>query len=123
MPTSTVRYYERRGLLKPIRRRKGDYRQYDEASLIRLRFIRAAQDVGFTLGDIVDLLGLMDDQEGRCGKVQSVLAERLDEVRGKLHALQEVELRLVESLTACRQEPGAGPCQDLEGVRRAEENS
>ena len=121
--TSTVRYYERRGLLSPLRRAKGDYRQYDEGSLIRLRFIRAAQDSGFTLADITELLGLMDDERGRCDGVQAVLTQRLDEVRDKLRSLREVESRLAASLTACRQEVDGGPCRELVEVREAEETS
>ncbi len=55
VPTSTVRYYERRGLLRCEGRTRANYRQYGEATLERLRFIRAAQAAGFTLVDIRSL--------------------------------------------------------------------
>ena len=54
---STIRYYERIGLLVPDERSGGNYRLYSEASLRRLRFIRSAQSIGFTLDDVQSLLG------------------------------------------------------------------
>ncbi len=72
VPTSTVRYYERTGILKPGGRSPGNYRVYSESELERLRFIRAAQATGFTLGDIKALL-----RPAGCTKVQGVIQERL----------------------------------------------
>ena len=54
----TIRYYERRGLLPPIRRTSAGYRQYASESVTRLRFIRHAQELGFALEEIRDLLAL-----------------------------------------------------------------
>ena len=67
--TSTLRYYERAGLLAAPARSAARYRVYDEASLQRLRFIRAAQAVGFTLDDIRLLLSLNSDAS--CRDVQA----------------------------------------------------
>ena len=58
VPVSTVRYYEQRGLLRPESRTESNYRIYGPASLRRLRFIRVAQETGFTLEDIVLLIGI-----------------------------------------------------------------
>ena len=60
LPTSTVRYYERQGLLQPARRAENNYRVYRHDMLQRLRFIRAAQATGFTLDDVRTLLALCD---------------------------------------------------------------
>ncbi len=60
VPVSTVRYYEKRGLLTPDQRTPSSYRLYGEESLQRLRFIRAAQTSGFTLEDIAMLLDLRE---------------------------------------------------------------
>ncbi len=57
---TTVRYYERIGLLVPDDRSSGNYRLYSPASLRRLKFIRAAQSIGFTLDDVQALLGAQD---------------------------------------------------------------
>ena len=70
---STIRYYERIGLLLPDERSGGNYRLYTETSLRRLRFIRAAQSVGFTLDDIQTLLGAQNGTEPSCREVQARL--------------------------------------------------
>src|SRR5438876_10899472 len=61
--TSTVRFYERAGLLRADHRSAGNYREYDEQSLERLRFIRSAQAVGLSLKDVVELLKLTRGDE------------------------------------------------------------
>ena len=65
--TSTLRYYEREGLLRPCGRSRADYRLYDAAAIDKLRFIRSAQSVGFSLNDIKALLSL--DERTGCDKV------------------------------------------------------
>ncbi len=67
VPTSTVRYYERAGILRPSGRSAGNYRVYSKSELERLRFIRAAQATGFTLDDIKSLL-----RPAACSKVQGL---------------------------------------------------
>ena len=72
VPTSTVRYYEREGILKPSGRSASNYRLYSEEDLYRLRFIRAAQATGFTLADVTVLL-----RPAACGDVQERIENRL----------------------------------------------
>ena len=76
VPSSTVRYYERAGLLRASARSASNYRLYSEQDLQRLRFIRAAQATGFTLLDVTQLL-----RPAACGKVQDLIEERLKEIR------------------------------------------
>ena len=64
MPTTTVRYYERIGLVKPTARSGSNYRTYGLDSLERLRFVRTAQSAGLSLDDVAILLRLSDDGEG-----------------------------------------------------------
>lgn len=66
----TVRYYERLGLLRPMARRPSGYRLYDREGLRRLRFIKNAQAVGFTLHEIKDLLDLRVTATARCGDIR-----------------------------------------------------
>ncbi len=68
VPTSTVRYYERAGILRPSGRSAGNYRLYSQSELEQLRFIRAAQATGFTLENVTALL-----RPAACGKVQGVI--------------------------------------------------
>src|SRR5262249_42122032 len=72
VPTSTVRYYERMGLLRPSGRTSGNYRVYGEEALERVRFIRAAQATGFTREDITALLNLRDGTTAGCQAVQTL---------------------------------------------------
>jgi MerR family mercuric resistance operon transcriptional regulator len=101
VPVSTLRYYERAGLLRPDARTGGNYRAYGPASLARLRFIRAAQSTGFSLKDVRELLALTTSDESPCDDVQTVTRKRLEEVRGRIKELRHVEGVLSKSLEAC----------------------
>ena len=93
----TVRYYEREGLLFPAGRQLSGYRQYGDAELKRLRFIRRAKDLGFNLKEIRGLLTLRSDQDiarvkqaaqARLADIDRRIAE-LNFIRGGLHSLIE----------------------------------
>ncbi len=106
VPVTTLRYYERSGLLTPEYRTAGNYRAYTPAALERLRFIRAAQATGFSLGDIEQMLGLTDSDEPPCKEILALLQNRLDDVRQRLRELRRVERALADSLqTCCKNSP------------------
>jgi DNA-binding transcriptional MerR regulator len=115
IPSSTVRYYERIGLLVPEDRSQGNYRLYGQASLVRLRLIRAAQSIGFTLDDIQALLG-ESGREPSCHEVQQLLEKRLDDITQRLKDLQHVQRVLKTSLRKCRQTGRAGTCHVMEDL-------
>jgi MerR family transcriptional regulator, mercuric resistance operon regulatory protein len=100
LPISTLRYYEREGLLASPDRSGSGYRLYDEAAVERLAFIRSAQAVGFTLEDIRELLRL--DGDSSCKDVQTLLNRRLAEVETKLADLKRVRTALSGALEQCR---------------------
>ncbi|MBS1985891.1 MAG: MerR family transcriptional regulator [Bdellovibrionales bacterium] len=117
VPTTTLRYYERAGLLKPEDRSQGNYRLYSDDSLRRLKFIRAAQAIGFTLGDVKQL---MDDNNGKplaCCDVQPLIEDRLAEIDRRLNDLRHVQLVLQTALTKCRTSARAGRCPVIETLR------
>lgn len=120
VPTSTVRYYERRGLLRCEGRTRGNYRQYGEATLERLRFIRSAQAAGFTLVDIRSLLRFRDGDAAPCRQVQDLIAARLDRVRQELAHLHEVERLLQQWLRICRTVERTGRCGVMDLLGGAE---
>jgi len=111
VPTSTVRYYERAGLLSPSSRSEGNYRLYSEADLARLRFIRGAQATGFTLDDVHELL-----RPAPCDEVQSRIEARIAKVRARMRELRHVERVLRASLETCRQHEAAGRCAVIEDL-------
>lgn len=102
IPTSTVRYYERRGLLRPSGRTPGNYRVYGEETLERVRFIRAAQAAGFTLAQIAAVLDLRDDMTASCQAVQALLEQRLADVKQRMAEIRQVQSRLQAALEWCR---------------------
>lgn len=117
VPTTTVRYYERRGLLRPATRvGSGSYRAYGEAELERLRFIRAAQQTGFSLEDISALLSLRDGKSAPCRAVQDLIEERLREVAARAKDLERLKRELKSALQACRRSEPRARCEVIEAL-------
>jgi DNA-binding transcriptional MerR regulator len=116
---STIRYYERIGLLLPDDRSRGNYRLYSEVSLRRLRFIRAAQSIGFTLDDIQTLVGAQNEAGPACGEVQTLIELRLADIETQLHNLQHIRRLLKSSLQKCRQSKPSPCCHAIESLKAA----
>ncbi len=100
----TIRFYQRQGLLEQPPRTAGGFRLFDSEQLDRLRFIRQAQDLGFSLTEIRELLILESRQTGACSHVQELLERKLAAVRGKLGDLRKLQAKLGKSLRKCRRE-------------------
>jgi DNA-binding transcriptional MerR regulator len=114
VPTSTVRYYERIGLLQPEARTAGNYRLYDEEALQRLHFIRAAQATGFTLEDITALLQLQDATPATCQDVQTLIEARLGDLEQRMADLRHVQRVLKATLKRCQETAWQGRCHILD---------
>jgi MerR family copper efflux transcriptional regulator len=103
----TVRYYEKSGLLAPEARLPSGYRRYSDTQVSRLRFIRRAQELGFTLKDIRELLGLSKQRD--VAKVKRAAEKKLEEVEQRLIALTRVRDGLATLVATC---PGHGRAAD-----------
>ena len=101
----TVRYYERRGLISQPKRVGGAYRRYSSDHVSRIRFVKRAQELGFTLEEIESLLELEDGTDRR--RIQKVAGERLDQVRSRIADLRRIERTLAHLLHECKS--GATP--------------
>jgi MerR family copper efflux transcriptional regulator len=99
----TVRYYERNGLLVPRARLASGYRRYGDLELARLRFIRRAQALGFTLREIKELLALSAQRD--VGRVKRSAQAKLVNVEERIAALERMRDGLAHLITAC---PGHG---------------
>lgn len=99
LPSQTIRFYEREGLLPPPSRTANGYRVYDGAALDRLGFIRAGQAAGLSLAEIRSILDLRDDGQVPCAHVTSLLAARLDELRTRQRELAELATDLEHLVT------------------------
>ena len=119
VPTSTLRYDERAGILRPAGRTAANYRLYDESSLKRLRFVRAARAAGFTLDDIQTLLALRAGETAPCAEVQGLVEKRLAGVEERLRDLRSVRGVLRDSLRLCKEREATGECHVLETLERA----
>ncbi len=106
----TVRYYERRGLLVPAERRASGYRAYTDAAVERLRFIRRAQELGFTLAEIGELLELRLDPGTTAADVKQRAVQKIDEIDAKLRDLERIRDALSHLAGRCR--GGRGPTGD-----------
>jgi len=101
----TVRFYERRGLLRRPARPGTGFRTYPEETVARLRFIRQAQVLGFTLTEIGDLLALRVAPGTDCAAVRARAAAKLADVEGRLAELERIRGALAKLVAAC---PGSG---------------
>ena len=105
--TSVLRYYEQQRLLIPAARTQRGYRMYRPADIDRLRLIRAAQAIGFTLDDIRSLLQLETSGARSCQtKVQALIESRLAEIDQKMKSLRRVRKALGQALDRCRSSRG-----------------
>jgi MerR family copper efflux transcriptional regulator len=104
----TIRYYEREGLLPEPKRRVSGYRDYEPEMVERLRFIRRAKDLGFTLEGIRELLALSTDRERGVKSVKQRAEARLGEVEQRIRELQRMKRGLKQLIDAC---PGHGPLE------------
>src|SRR5881296_1202346 len=112
----TVRYYERRRLLSPTARKSSGYRLYGEEALRRLRFIKNAQALGFTLREIADLLSLRVSSTARCGDVQRKAQAKLKQVENKVHDLRALGRSLRGLIQACRAGQPTDRCPILKSM-------
>lgn len=110
----TIRFYQRRGLLAEPARPYGGIRRYGTPDVARVRFIKSAQRLGFSLDDIAQLLRLEDGTH--CREAAELGAARLHEVRARLADLQRMEAALSRLLSACRTRRGKVSCPLIEAL-------
>ena len=96
----TIRYYERRGLIIQPPNPQNGYRQYPEATLQRIRFIKNCKSLGFTLNEIGAVLDLLDGQEMNCIHAAGKINLKISEIGQKIEALNQLK-KLLEKLSDC----------------------
>jgi DNA-binding transcriptional MerR regulator len=99
----TIRFYQRLGLTKIAGRSAGGYRLFDGEQIRDLKFIRHAQELGFSLTEIKDLLTLRQKHHA-CAEVQAMLKRKLENVREKIESLARLEGELADALRNCNRE-------------------
>jgi len=99
--SDTLRYYEREGLIAPAGKSPAGYRLYDQDSARRLRFIRQAQQCGFTLAEIRELLVLRGRDAARCGDVRKRAIEKKRQLEGKIRSMRAMCKALDRLIAGC----------------------
>ena len=110
----TIRFYERRRLLPRPARRASGYRDYPADAVRRVRFIRHAQELGFSLREVAELLSLSMDPNSSCADVRARAAGKVADIETKLASLGRMRSILRELMDTC---PGDGPAEDCPILR------
>ena len=117
----TIHYYERRGLLPKPPRTGTNYRAYPEDAVLRVRFIKRAQEIGFTLKEIKQLLSLRAAPRTRCADVRERAEAKVQDIDDKVRTLQAMRKALTKLIGECS---GKGPvtqCPILEALDSEDE--
>jgi Hg(II)-responsive transcriptional regulator len=112
----TLRYYERRGLLKEPDRRPSGYREYPADAVRLIRFIKRAQELGFTLNEVEDLLRLREDEESACAEVRSAAEAKIEDIEQKIRHLRAMKRALCMLVASCVTEGSPRHCPLLEAL-------
>ncbi|MBI4239172.1 MAG: heavy metal-responsive transcriptional regulator [Deltaproteobacteria bacterium] len=116
----TIRFYERQGLIPAPPRRDSGYRQYPSATIERVRFIKRAKDLGFTLAEIKELLDLSVGPKATCAAVKRKADEKINEVDAKITDLKRIKRALSRLTAQCRGKGPISECPILENLKSKE---
>ena len=111
----TIRYYERRGLLPEPQRRASGYRAYDPETVRLVRFIKRAQELGFTLREIAELIALRHTPR-RGAEVRALASGKAEDIERKMAHLRAMRNALRELVQACDCGGGAPSCPIIEAL-------
>ncbi len=109
-----MRFYERAGLLPKPTRTAANYRLYPEETVTRIRFIRRAQQLGFTLKEIRDLLELRVNRNKSCSDVRHLAGEKVADIEARIRSLQKMRKALLKLAEQCDAEGGKSTCPLLD---------
>ncbi|MEJ7848234.1 MAG: MerR family DNA-binding protein [Pyrinomonadaceae bacterium] len=96
----TVRHYTRIGLLKPSRNLQNNYKVYQPSDAVRVRFIQAAKNLGFSLAEVADILEEAKHGNSPCPMVREIIVRRIGENRRKIKEMQKLQRKMENSLKA-----------------------
>lgn len=119
----TIRFYERQGLIAEPPRRRSGYRQYQPDVVARVRFIRRAKELGFTLREIGELLNLRVDPDKSCADVRSLARAKISDVEAKMNELARIKGALETLARACRGKGPTSECPILDAIAETEDDA
>lgn len=98
VPLFTIRHYTRIGLLNPTRNTANNYKLYQPDDAVRLRFIIAAKDLGFTLNEITEILNRAEHGKSPCPMVREIIVHRIEENRRKIKEMQKLQKKMEKAV-------------------------
>ena len=127
-PAHVVRYYVRIGLIQPSAQQENGYRLFVAKDANRLRFIRMAKHLGFTLNEIKQITRHADTGESPCDDVRKIIQHRIKENRARIEEMSKLQARMEEALQQWRLMPNGTPdgnsiCHLIEAVECNEETN
>lgn len=105
----TIRFYERKGLITQPPRNTGGYRQYPHEAIARIRFIKRAKELGFSLTEIAELLSLQANPKATCADVKQRAESKISTIHERVKDLQKMKRSLEKLASSCK---GSGPLDD-----------
>ncbi len=114
----TIRFYERKGLVLPEARSNSGYRQYTEDAVRRVRFIKHAQEIGFSLKEVANLLSLQVVADSTCADVKAQAEEKISDIDEKIRKLEEMKAALGRLVEKC---DGVGPVSECPIIEALDE--
>ena len=118
----TLRFYERRGLLPVPPRRASGYREYPAEAVELVRFVRRAQELGFTLREIKELLALRRVPRATCGDVVVLARRKVEEIEAKVRDLRAMRTALANLLKGCTGDAPVAQCPIIESLASGAES-
>lgn len=112
----SLRFYERKGLLPQPKRAPSGYRLYPPEAVTRLRFIRNAQEIGFSLTEVASLLSLRAKPGVTCAMIRRKVEAKIVDMDRKLAAMQEIREALVRMKASCQSRLPVSECPILENL-------
>jgi len=112
----TIRFYEKRGLIDAPPRTESGYRQYPKSTVARVRFIRHAKELGFTLREIRELMSIRLDPSVRCEDVRQIAQGKLADINERIQSLGRMRDTLENLVEACSIRSATSECPILEAL-------
>src|SRR6266568_1705607 len=118
----TIRFYERQGLIEQPPRPHRGVRGYSDEAISRIRFVKKAQQLGFTLREIHELLAFRADPDADCSQLREEAVAKLQNVRQKIEQLHQIGAALETLINACPGQGGLQACSILEALTLQPDN-
>lgn len=111
----TIRFYQRRGLMDEPQKPAGGIRRYSIDDVARIRFIKSAQNLGFSLDEIIVLLALEEGAD--CASASKIAQKKLSEIKRKISDLRRIEKTLSELISKCKENNGEVQCPIISSLQ------